>query len=160
MAADAPRTVGAAFFRRDCETSMVPFAQHLRAQNIAANASDRVVRRVTIPRKPDGIYRANIDGRSTHMRSRRESVETEMRTGALRIKSGKRDLLHTRDEIERGWSAVSNVLIREGKAELATQVRLFVSQMSPPQTEKELIAIQWLNRIREPRNRDERARTC
>ncbi len=47
------------------------FASQLRAQGIAANATERAVRGVTKPRKSDGIYRAMRAGRSTHMHGRR-----------------------------------------------------------------------------------------
>lgn len=59
------------------------FARHLRAQGIAANATERTVRGVTNLRKLDGIYRATRAGRSTHMRARAESVSAALRAGNM-----------------------------------------------------------------------------
>jgi type IV secretory pathway VirD2 relaxase len=44
------------------------FASHLRAQGIAANATERAVRGVTKPQKGGGIYRTMRAGRTTHTR--------------------------------------------------------------------------------------------
>ena len=58
------------------------FAHHLRELGVAANATPRYVRGVTIPRKPDGIYRASKRGESTHIRERVEAVLVSYRRQA------------------------------------------------------------------------------
>jgi hypothetical protein len=129
------------------------FARHLRAQGIAANATERFVRGETKPHKLDGIYRPMRDPErhSTHMQGRVESVAAELPQRNLRVEAGKSKLVQTRKEVERGWRAVSEILIREGQPELASQVARFVSQMSPPRTENEQIAIALLEHSRMPR---------
>jgi hypothetical protein len=132
------------------------FARHLREQGIAANATDRFVRGETRRHKLDGIYRPMSDSRrgSTHMQGRMEAVVAELFKGGLRVEPGKAKLVQTRKELERGWRAVSEILVREQRPELASQVELFVTQMPAPATEKEQLAAALLERTRAPQVRD------
>jgi hypothetical protein len=127
------------------------FARHLREQGVAANATDRFVRGATKPHKLDGIYRPMRDPNrhSTHVQARTGSVAVELLKGSLQVEAGKWALLQTRRAVERGWQAVSDVLVREGQPELAAQVGRFVNQMSPARTEKEQLAAALLERTRE-----------
>jgi hypothetical protein len=131
------------------------FASHLRALGVAANATPRHVRGVTIPRKSDAIYRVSKRGESTHIRKRVEAVFRELKEGKLQIEPGKEKLLRTRKEVRRAWVALSDTLIRDGHSELATQVRRYVEELPRPGTEKEYIAARLLApRTREPRVRE------
>jgi hypothetical protein len=130
------------------------FASHLRALGVAANATPRHVRGETRPRKSDGIYRAMSRGESTHFRKRVEAVHSELVKGKLQVESGKAKLIRTRQEVRRGWQAVSDELTRQGRPEIAAQVKRYVEQMPRPLTEKEYIATQLLERAREPRVRE------
>jgi hypothetical protein len=116
------------------------FARHLRDQGITANATPRYLRGETKTRKSDGIYRAALRGESTHMRERADRVGAELLNGNLRVEPGRSKIIQTRNEVERGWRAVGDLLVIEGQPEFAAEVRRFVAQMLPPQTEKELIA--------------------
>jgi hypothetical protein len=129
------------------------FARHLREQGIAANATDRAVRGESRTHKPDGIYRASLRGESTHMRARAEAVASELTKGNLRVEAGNAKLMETRKEVERWWRATSDILLREGQAELAAHARRFVDQMPPAMTDKERIAGELSER--EPRVRSE-----
>jgi hypothetical protein len=132
------------------------FARHLRAQGIAANATDRFVRGETKPHKLDGIYRPMRDPKrySTHMENKVESVAAELLNGNLRVETGKSKLVQTRKVVERGWLAVSEILVREGQPELASQVQRFVNQMSPPRTENEQLAVALLERAQKQRAKE------
>ena len=130
------------------------FAGHLRALGVAANATQRYVRGETSPRKSDGIYRAGLRGESTHLRARAEAVAQELVQGKLRIEPGKARLVGTRNEVQRAWLAVGDILIRERQPELAAHVRRFADQMGPPLTEKEWVATRIAERAREPRVRE------
>ncbi len=123
------------------------FARHLRAQGIAANATDRVVRGVTKPRKPDGIYRANRDERSTHIQERRKSVTAELSAGGIRIEPSKADMLKTRQSVELGWRGVRDALRSEGKPDIAAAVDRFLKEMPPPQTDREWMAAEVLGDV-------------
>jgi hypothetical protein len=116
------------------------FARHLRALGVAANATDRGVRGESRSAKRDSIYRAEQRGESRHTRARAEGVAAELLKGSLRVETGKARLLETRRAVERGWWAVSDILVAEGRPELAAQVRRFSARMPPPRTEREWIA--------------------
>ena len=78
----------------------------------------------------------------------------ELVKGKLQVESGKAKLIRTRQEVRRGWQAVSDELNRQGHLELAAQVRQYVAQMPKPLTEKEYIATKLLERAREPLTRE------
>jgi hypothetical protein len=130
------------------------FARHLRELGVAANATPRHVRGETRPRKSDGIYRAMLRGESTHFRKRVEAVHAESVKRKLQVEPGKKNLLRTREEVRRGWLAVTDELTRQGHAEIAAQVKRYVEQMPRPLTEKEYIATSLLEHAREPRVRE------
>ena len=127
------------------------FAEHLRAVGVAANATPRVARGVTTPRKFDAIHRAWLRGESTHMRQRVEEAARDLMSGHRRIDPGKSKLSATRSEVVRGWKAVSDELVASGRPELAASARRFSEQMSPPRTERELIAKELLKRLPDAR---------
>lgn len=131
------------------------FARHLRTLGVAANATDRGVRGESRSPKRDGIYRAERRGDSHHTHARAKAVAAELLRGNLRVEAGNAKMLETRREVERGWWAVSDILIAEGRPELATQVRRFSAQMPPPWTDRESIAEALRGHLREVRTRDE-----
>jgi hypothetical protein len=131
------------------------FARHLRDQDIAANATERAIRGETRARPPDPIYRANLRGDSTHTRNRAEVVAAHLVNGHLPVEPGKSTLLATRKEIESGWRAISDLLLAQGHADLAAKVRRFMEQMPPPRTDRELVAQQLRQHIRDTRVRDQ-----
>ena len=130
------------------------FASHLRALGVAANATPRYVRGETRLRKSDAIYRAMSRGESTHFRKRVEAVHGELVKGKLQVESGKAKLTRTRQEVRRGWQAVSDALTRQGHPEIAAQVGRYIVEMPKPLTEKEYIATRLLERARESRVRE------
>jgi hypothetical protein len=127
------------------------FARHLRAQGIAANATERAVRGVTKPQKSDGIYRAMRAGRSFHMRARAESVAAALHAGNIRVEPGKNRILDTHRAVVRHWSGVQEALRAEGRAGLADEVERFVAGMPPPRTEREWMALTLTERMRDLR---------
>ena len=74
--------------------------------------------------------------------------------GKLQVESGKAKLIRTRQEVRRGWLAVSDELTRQGHPEIAAQVKRYVEQMPRPLTEKEYIATKLLEHARKPRIRE------
>jgi len=129
------------------------FARHLRAAGVAANATERAVRGGSRAYKPDGIYRATKRGESRSTRERVEAIAGELRKGGLRGEAGKAELVRTREEVERGWRAVSALLLSDRRSELASQVRGFVDQMPSPETDRERIASELFSRGSNPRER-------
>jgi hypothetical protein len=76
-----------------------------------------------------------LRGESTHFRKRVEAVHGELVKRKLQVESGKKKLLRTREEVRRGWLAVSDELTRQGHGEIAAQVRRYVEQMPRPLTD-------------------------
>jgi hypothetical protein len=130
------------------------FAHHLRALGVPANATERAVRGNTRSPKLDGIYRAEGRGESRRTHDRVQAVARELR-GGLRIEPGKGTLIRTREAVERGWEAVSELLIAEGRPELAAEVARFAAQMPPPRTDREQIANALRKHLHEARARTE-----
>lgn len=124
------------------------FAKHLRDQGIEANATERAVRGQIKGYKKDGIFRAGQRAASTHLRHNVEMVASDLLKGRLRIEKGKETVTRTRNEVERGWRLVSDLLLKEGQPDLATEVRDFVEQMPPPRTDWEQIAADLHQRAR------------
>ncbi|MGD9881642.1 MAG: relaxase/mobilization nuclease domain-containing protein [Reyranella sp.] len=127
------------------------FARQLRAQGIAANATERAVRGVTKPQKSDGIYRAMRAGRSTHMRGRIEFAAAALRAGNMRVEPGKNRFLDTRRAVVRYWLGVQEDLRAQGRAGLADEVERFIAGMPPPRTEREGMALALTERMRDLR---------
>ena len=73
------------------------------------------------------------------MATRVHDVVRELRAGALNG-SGAAQLRRTRMDVVRGWRAVGDLLLIEGRHLLADEVVRFANQMPPPRTEKELSA--------------------
>jgi len=125
------------------------FARNLRVLGVEANATERAVRGENRKTKKDGIYRASQRGDSTHIRNRVEAVAKQLVKDDRRFDLGKATLLDTRNELEHGWRAVSEILDRQGQPALASQVRQFTDRMASPITDKEQIAAQLLDRTRD-----------
>jgi hypothetical protein len=125
------------------------FAEQLRREGVAANATERAIRGGgSRTRKIDGIYRANLRGESTHVRDRTYTVASAIRRGDFRQEEGKWTLRETRKAVEEGWRAVSDILVTQGHPELAAEVRRFVQNMPPAHTEREQIAYGIITRSR------------
>jgi hypothetical protein len=76
-------------------------------------------------------------------------VAEELARGEISIEPGKSKLVATRKDVERGWQAVSNILVRQGESELAAEVKRYVRDMEPPLTEKEQLAVGLLRKVRD-----------
>jgi hypothetical protein len=130
------------------------FAGHLRRVGVPANATPRVVRGETRPRKSDAVYRAARRGASTHMRARIEkaaaAVGAQDRLEALAI----RQVRETRRALERGWLTASETLSSQGELDHAEQVRRFVQSLPPARTERKWLRAELAERVHSPRTHD------
>jgi hypothetical protein len=124
------------------------FAEALRAQGVAANATERAVRGVSRTHQKDGIYRAMRRGESTRFAERVQSVANELRTGGISPGAGKEQLLRTRRGVAQGWASVSELLKLDGDLHLASQVRQFTKDMQPAYVEREWVALDMVRRLR------------
>ncbi|MFC4314985.1 relaxase/mobilization nuclease domain-containing protein [Steroidobacter flavus] len=128
------------------------FARHLRAHGVEANATDRRIRGQSRAPKLDSIFRAARRGESSHVTSRISDIVHDLNAGSLDEPRAAR-LQRTRTEVVRGWQVVRHLLITEGRHQLAGQVSKFVSQMSPPRTDKQWLLSDVLNASTEPISR-------
>jgi hypothetical protein len=126
---------------------------------VEANATERAVRGNRLPAKLDGIYRAEQRGESHRTRTRAEAVARELLKGDLKFEQGAARLLETRKEVERGWFAVGDILMTEGRKELANEVWRFAAEMPAAITERDWIAKDLQSRVRDARTRDGPAQT-
>lgn len=124
------------------------FARHLRAHGIEANATERGVRGQSRSAKRDGIYRAEQRGVSSHMLEK----EQQVLLGLGRDDTSKLKL--TRSAVVRGWNAVGNILLDEGRYPIAQAVQMFVREMDPPRTEKEWLRHELASEARRVRSQD------
>jgi len=113
------------------------FAQRLRTQGISANATDKAIRGATRPKVSDGMYRAMQRGASRRIRVHEGPRGMERATASEA--SGRESLLHTRAQVERGWTATAEILDRQGQQDLAWYVRRFAEALPPIRTDRELL---------------------
>jgi hypothetical protein len=98
----------------------------------------------------DAVYRATLRGDSTRTRERAEGLASELLKGSFRIESGKSTLIATRKQVEGGWRGVRDILLIQGRPELAAQVARFLDAMPPPLSDKERMAAGLRQRARTP----------
>lgn len=113
------------------------FAAHLRAQGIAANATDRAVRGQVRGPVRDGIYRAALRGESTLHRARLERIAQAARSGRAAPDPGATKLQETRRAVVQGWHAVAERALENGLPHLAEQIWKLIGGMPAPQTDEE-----------------------
>ena len=113
------------------------FAAQLRAQGVAANATERAVRGQVRPPIRDGIFRAALRGESTRMLKRLERARVRLDFGATTPDPGAAVLRETRRAVVEGWHATVERLLADGHGHLAEQVWKFIGGMPQPQTEQE-----------------------
>jgi hypothetical protein len=135
------------------------FARQLRAEGVAANATDRAVRGETRKSLRDGIYRAAHRSDSRHVQQHVERILKQLKNGGLEAEPGKAKLVATREAVVRGWHAVADSLLTSGQAALAEKVWKFIGSMPAPATDRERIASSLLReRGRSQERRLERTR--
>jgi len=131
------------------------FARNLRLLGVEANATERAVRGETRKAKKDGIYRASQRGDSTYVRAQAEAVAAELMKGNIRAEPGKSKLVETRKTVEDSWRSISHRLAKDGHLDLAGDVQRFADRMPPARTERESVADELRQRLREARVRDQ-----
>jgi hypothetical protein len=120
------------------------FARLMREQGIAANATARVLRGKNRGKTQDAIYRAQRRGASHAVRERVKDVVNELRlTGTVRD-PGRSHPLETRKVVVAAWTRTADQLHAEGETTLAAEVRSFSRHLPPVLTDRERLAVQFL----------------
>ena len=130
------------------------FARQLRELGVPANATERAVRGESRSPKLDGIYRSEQRGESWRARTRVQELGRDLVSGGLRAELGKETLTKTRNDIERGWRKVSEILAAQEKKELATEVFRFFRRMLAVRSDREMIAQELRKHIRDGQARE------
>ncbi len=140
------------------------FAELMREQGVAANATPRQIRgQVQRPQRDPIHHRlramrafGQLDAMvrrqratpkpSTFMRDKVLAMVSSLKSGkngAGMFAQGKDTLQGTRDAVRDDWQATAQALRRQGEIDLAAQVDRFMAQMPPVQTDGERLAEQW-----------------
>jgi hypothetical protein len=131
------------------------FAQRMREQGIAANATPRVVRGQTKQAARDAVYRAKRRGNSNALRREVQSIAAELSTTRSIADPARAKLLETRKAVIAGWNAVADTLEAQGEIALGGDVRYFARHLPPVLTDRERLATEFTRFV----NKDRAART-
>ncbi|MDN4592084.1 relaxase [Xenophilus aerolatus] len=145
------------------------FAELMREQGVAANATPRQVRGQTRRPLRDPIHHRlramrafnGLDAQerqdrhppspSRFMRAKVLDALTRMRGGGQPLDAGRSDLQTTRDAVTSDWQSTAHALRQQGRLDLASRVERFVDQMRPVRTDAEHLAERWgRERTQEP----------
>jgi MobA/VirD2-like, nuclease domain len=116
------------------------FAELMREQGIAANATSRPVRGRNERKMPDPIYRAKQRGASTVVRQRITEVARELSSTGSFSDPARARLLETRKAVLHSWLNIADTLDIQGESILADEVRHFARHLPRVLTDKEQIA--------------------
>jgi len=146
------------------------FARMMREQGIAANATPRAVRGNTKRAIKAPVYGAQRRRASTFMLQRVTEVLHELHHKGTVRDQARDKVLAARKKLIENWTATASALEAQDETVLAAEVRNFVHGLPPALTDKERIAVQYmelqqaskLKRFRENQNtltqKDERTR--
>lgn len=120
------------------------FARMMRAQGVAANATQRAVRGQSKGTVRNDAYRLRSRGTSHKLRARIESVARELQKTSTIRDPARVKLVETRKAVVAGWIAVAKMLDAHGEIVLAADVRYFVSHLPPVRTDRERLAEEFV----------------
>jgi len=134
------------------------FAQMMREQGIAANATPRSVRGQTKRATRDPFYRTGQRGQSYALREKLDGVVRELSQTKTISDPVRPRLLKTREAVIAGWNAVAAKLESQGEIVLGGEVRYFAMHLPRVLTDRERLAaklIQLANERRSARTRED-----
>jgi Relaxase/Mobilisation nuclease domain len=125
------------------------FARMMRDQEVAANATPRVVRGQSRQGARDAAYRTRRRGSSRSVRARVESVERELqKTGTIHDPAHAK-LLGTRNAVVAGWMRIASTLDAQCEIILAGDVRYFANHLPRVLTDRERLAEEWVRFLKQ-----------
>lgn len=128
------------------------FARAMREQGVAANATPRVIRGKNNGKTPDPIFRAQHRGASRVLRERATSVAQELAgTGDISDPARSR-VTETRRNVRASWVRVAEALEAQGEIELGGDVRHFAKTLPRALTDREQLATQLIEHMRNERS--------
>ena len=124
------------------------FAQEMRKQGIAANATPRSVRGQTKRAAKDVFYRTQGRGQSYALREDLDVIVRELSKTKTFSDPAHARLLETRKAVIEGWNAVAGKLEAQGEIELGAHVRYFARHLPPVRTDRERLAEQFIRFVK------------
>lgn len=136
------------------------FAQLMREQGIAANATSRAVRGKIRRREQSGLYRLLVrDPQDSYtLQEKLDDVVRELRTAGKVRDPNRQKLLVTRNALISGWTAIAKALESQGDPDLAARVLAFTRSLAPVRTDRERLAEQLIDKAQSKQTRDREPR--
>jgi hypothetical protein len=120
------------------------FAQLMRDQGIAANATRRALRGQTKRKNADKLLRAHRRGRSRVVLERVKSVIADLYDGKDMRDPAREKLIQTRKALVGQWVTAADVLDKQGETTLAREVRNFASHLPTVLTDRENLTVDYV----------------
>ena len=120
------------------------FARLMREQGIAANATPRYLRGKNKGKSKDAIYRAQRRGASHAVRDRVKDVVNELMSTGTVHDPARSHMLETRRAVVAAWTKTADQLDAQGETILAGEVRSFSQHLPPVLTDRQRLAVQFL----------------
>jgi hypothetical protein len=127
------------------------FAQLMREQGIAANATPRAVRGENKKKPWDRIFKAQRYGKSTALRDRVIGIAQELTRSKTVADPARERLLETRKSLVSTWMKAAEVLDAQGEMILAGDVHYFAGHLPPVLTDRQRLAAQFIKFTQEQR---------
>jgi Relaxase/Mobilisation nuclease domain len=120
------------------------FAQLMREQGIAANATPRAIRGENKKKRRERIFKAQRYGRSTAVRDRVVRIVTELSRSGTVVDPARERLLESRRSLVSTWMKAADVLDDQGEEVLAGDARYFAWHLPPVLTDRQRLAAQFI----------------
>lgn len=120
------------------------FAQAMREEGVAANATPRAVRGQNKRSPRAAVYWSERRGASNLLDRTVRSIVAELKSTRTFRDPAHAKLEETRKAITAGWQSVARILDAQGEIELAGDVHYFLSQMPRVLTDREKLAIDFI----------------
>lgn len=124
------------------------FAERMREQSVAANATPGVYRGRNKSTKKAAAYRAQRYGSAMALRERVVGIANELRATGRIVDQNHSKLEKTRKHVVAQWKSVADVLDRQGEVVLAGDVRYFAANLPSVLTDRERLAVQFVSHVR------------
>jgi hypothetical protein len=129
------------------------FAQLMRDQGIAANATRRFLRGQTKRKNADKLLRAQRRGRSRVILERVKSVVVDVYDGNDMRDPAHDKLIQTRKTLVGHWMTAADILDKQGEITLARGARTFAKRLPQVLTDREGLTVDYV------RHKQEQAKT-
>ena len=127
------------------------FAQLMREQGIAANATPRAIRGENKKYSRERAFKALRYGTSAALHDRIIGIANELSRSRTIVDPARDRLIETRKSLVSAWMKAAEVLDAQGEIILASDVRYFVKHLPPVLTDRQRLAAQFIGFVRKQR---------